>query len=107
MTIASDFEPLIEGSLFDTGRLYATPAAKAAMQAHGLDSLAILRRYVTGDWSDLDEEYIENNRQAVRTGGFITVQYRLDGNDMINVCTRADRYCTLFDIWELSEEDDE
>lgn len=36
--------------LFDPGRCCVTPAAAAALDAVGLDAMALIRRHVSGDW---------------------------------------------------------
>lgn len=102
-----NYELLITGSLFAPGSLYATRAAKAAMQAHNCDFQHILKRHVTGDWSDLEEQYIENNRQAVKNGTYITAMYHIGDGDMVWVCTRADRTLTTFDLIEADEDEDD
>ena len=59
--------------LFDLGQLGATPGALGLLAGtFGPDAAAmltsLLRRHVTGDWGDLDEEDRRDNDAAVRHG---------------------------------------
>ena len=60
------------------------------------DVVSVMRRHLTGDWSEMDEEDQETNRAAARDGGRILSQYTLAGGVRIWIITEADRSVTTF-----------
>ena len=85
--------------LFDLGQLGATPGALGLLAGtFGPDAAAmltsLLRRHVTGDWGDLDEEDRRDNDAAVRHGTRVFSAYRVTSADRVWIITEADRSVT-------------
>lgn len=59
------------------GRLLATPAACAALQAAGLSVFKLLNRHARGDWGELSEEDHQQNNLAAITGQRVLSSYLL------------------------------
>lgn len=97
MDTTEKLEHLIPGTLFNTGQLYATPEALAAMQEYGCDPLQFYRDYVTGrNWGMLDAGHIKMTHEAIKNGTQIGVAYHLGGCDVLCLCTEPDRSMTRF-----------
>jgi hypothetical protein len=54
--------------LFALGQIVSTPGALEALQVEGINGLELLRRHVTGDWSDLSEDDKRENDLSVKEG---------------------------------------
>lgn len=76
-------------SLFDLGRLLATPAALAHLAAHAVPPAYLLRKHRTGDWGDLGAEDRAANVSALKHGGRILSAYEVAGQ-RIYVITEAE-----------------
>lgn len=63
--------------LFDLGRIVATPAALAALDAHGVDPMQLLLRHASGDWGDVHPEDAVQNDLGVTHGMRILSSYVL------------------------------
>lgn len=88
---------LFPGTLFNTGQLYATAEALAAMQKYGCDPLDFYRDYVTGsNWGMLEADHIKMTHEAIKNGTHIGVAYHLGGWDMLCLSTEPDRSMTTF-----------
>jgi hypothetical protein len=84
---------------FSLGRIVATPGALEALQAAGQDAGEFLRRHVTGDWGDLDDEDRQANDAALIDGSRLLSAYVTRKGERIWVITEAVndvglRYCT-------------
>ncbi len=79
---------------FAVGRLMATPAALDALQAGGVDPLALLARHVTGDWGDVDAHDAQENEFSVNRHLRILSAYALPNGARVWVLTEADRSVT-------------
>lgn len=64
---------------FSLGRVVATPGALALLTSIGLSPNVLLRRHVSGDWGDLDDEDKAVNEHAVEHGERILSAYETDG----------------------------
>ena len=53
---------------FRLGQIVATPGALDALLHGGSDAAVFLRRHVTGDWGELDEEDRRENELSVAHG---------------------------------------
>ena len=73
--------------LFDLGQIVATPDCIEALKASGEQPAKFLRRHVTGDFGDLDEEDRVLNEQAVTNGDRIFSAYVLQNGTKIWVIT--------------------
>jgi hypothetical protein len=60
---------------FCPGQLVATPGALEALRAAGQGPGEFLRRHLTGDWGDLDEEDKALNDEAVIDGSRLLSAY--------------------------------
>jgi len=78
-------------SLFELGRLSATPRAKDFLNQG--EAMEIIRRHSKGDWGDLSEEDKKENDLSVKEGFRILSSYRIRGKK-IWVITEADRSVT-------------
>jgi len=84
-------------TLFNTGQLYATAEALAAMQKYGRDPLDFYRDYVTGsNWGILESDHIKMTHEAIKNGTHIGVAYNLGGWDMLCLSTVPDRSMTTY-----------
>ncbi len=98
----AQLQPLIPGTLFNTGQLYATAEAIAAMQKYGRDPLSFYRVFVTGsDWGVLEPYQIKKTHEAIKNGTQIDVAYHLGDWDMLCLSTNPDRSMTVFMMLEV------
>ncbi len=83
---------------FRLGRIVATPAALAAIEAAGGPSVsaALLRRHLAGDWGDLDTEDLDANHRALNDGARLLSAYVLPTGERVWIITEADRSATTF-----------
>src|SRR5579862_40977 len=78
--------------LVDLGWIVATPGALNALVEAGVSPTALLRRHVTGDWGELDEEDRAANNLALLTGMRLLSAYTLPKtNERIWIITEWDR----------------
>ena len=80
--------------LFALGQTLATPGALSALAEAEKEPLELLYRHVTGDWGDLPEEDIEENRLSVEKGFRIFSSYELETGAKVWVITEWDRSVT-------------
>lgn len=80
-------------SLFEIGRLVATPRALEVVQAAGVDPAQLLIRHTLGDWGDIDFHDQRANERALVDGARLMSVYRVD-NETIWIITEADRSVT-------------
>lgn len=83
-------ERALAPSLFELGRLLATPAALAHLEAHGVFPVDLLRKHRTGEWGDLDAEDKAANASALKLGGRILSAYQVDGERLYVVTESED-----------------
>jgi hypothetical protein len=88
----------IETRKFELGRVVSTPGAMETFSRPVL--LDALARHLAGDWSEMDEEDQESNRQATHTGARVFSAYKYNG-ERLWVITDGDdeegtRHCTTF-----------
>lgn len=81
---------------FRLGRIVATPAALAALEAAGgrVVSARLLRRHLAGDWGDLDAEDRAANYCALLEGARLLSAYVLSTGERVWIITEADRSAT-------------
>lgn len=81
--------------LFDTGQLYATPAALNHLTLNGSDPLALISRHHVGDWGDVCSSDRKLNDEAVPDGSRILSAYVI-ADIKLYVITEWDRsYTTI------------
>lgn len=80
--------------LFNLGHIAITPGATMSLQVAEHHPVQFLARHVTGDWGDLPEEDIEENKFAIDRGLRVFSAYKLDTGSMIYVITEWDRSVT-------------
>jgi hypothetical protein len=78
---------------FRLGQAVATPGAAQALEESGESPWLFLRRHLSGDWGDLDEDR-RANEDAVKTGSRILSAYRTSKGKRLWVITEADRSST-------------
>ena len=79
--------------LFTLGRIVATPAARETLGELNYSSLDLLRRHMTGDWTEMDVEDQQANREAIVEGDRVFSAYIIQGIKFW-VITEADRSAT-------------
>jgi hypothetical protein len=88
--------------LFSLGRIVATPAALAALDAHGVDPMQLIVRHARGDWGDVHPEDALQNDLSVTHGIRILSSYVLTSSTCANkrlvvwMITEHDRSVTTF-----------
>ncbi len=80
-------------ALFSLGRIVATPYAKEELERLNYSPLNLLRKHMTGDWSEMAEEDQQSNREAISEGSRIFSAYTIQGTKFW-VITEADRCST-------------
>ena len=77
---------------FPLGQIVATPAALAALHAHGCSAHTLLRRHVAGDWGEaLHPDDARLNDRALIDGGRILSSYQIAPGIVLWVITEWDR----------------
>jgi len=79
---------------FRLGQIVATPGALDALLMAGQTPAVFLRRHVTGDWGELDEEDRRENELSVARGFRLLSSYILSSGTKIWIITEADRSST-------------
>ena len=79
---------------FRLGQIVATPGALDALLMAGQSPGPFLRRHVTGDWGDLDEEDRKENEWSVSEGFRLLSAYTLSSGVRIWIITEADHSST-------------
>jgi hypothetical protein len=74
---------------FETGVILATPGATEAFDKTGQTPFEFLKRHVSGDWGDLDDEDRQLNDQALVNGSRLLSAYRLADGTKIWLITEA------------------
>ena len=74
---------------FETGVILATPGATEAFDKTGQTPFEFLKRHVSGDWGDLDDEDRQLNDQALVNGSRLLSAYRLADATKIWLITEA------------------
>ena len=82
--------------LFDLGQVVATRGFLAAVERAGEAPSGYLQRHVTGDWGDLPEEDIEENKLSLEKGYRIFSAYHLEDGTKFYLITEWDRSVTTF-----------
>lgn len=81
--------------LFELGKIYMTPGAETTMREHDIDARTLLRRHVTGDDGNVDDEDKQSNRDALKYGNRVFSAYGRHGDDAcLWLITEADRSAT-------------
>ena len=76
---------------FRMGRIVATPGALQALSAAGEIPGVFIKRHVTGDWGDLDDEDKAENEFSVTHDLRILSAYVLSTGAKLWIITEADR----------------
>lgn len=79
--------------LFTLGKIVATPAARDALDTLNYSPLDLLRRHMSGDWGEMDNEDQQANREAVVLGSRVFSAYTIEETKFW-VITEADRSAT-------------
>jgi hypothetical protein len=80
-------------ALFALGRTVQTPYAKEELDRLNYSPLDLLRRHMSGDWSEMVEEDQQSNRDAVLNDSRVFSAYIIQGTKFW-VITEADRSST-------------
>ncbi len=79
---------------FPLGRIVATPGALQALEQTGETPGLFLKRHVTGDWGEVDEEDRCENELSVVQGFRLLSAHALSNGTKIWIITEADRSAT-------------
>jgi hypothetical protein len=79
---------------FALGQVVATPGALEALETTRQGALEFIRRHVTGDWGDLDDDDKQENELSVKEGFRILSAYTLSSEVKIWIITESDRSVT-------------
>ena len=80
--------------LFELGQIVGTPGALQELQQAEQNPLELIVRHVTGDWGDLCEEDMQENKFALERGLRIFSSYKLESGEKVWVITEHDRSVT-------------
>ena len=80
-------------TLFDLGRIVATPAALQALEVSSVSPAQLLARHQSGDWGEVPREDARENERSVKHGFRIVSSYHA-GEERIWIITEADRSST-------------
>jgi hypothetical protein len=80
-------------ALFTLGKCVATPYAKEELERLNYSPLNLLRKHMSGDWSEMATEDQQSNRDAITEGSRIFSAYTIEGTKFW-VITEADRSST-------------
>ena len=80
-------------ALFTLGRTLATPAARDELSQLNYSPLDLLRKHMSGDWSEMAIEDQQSNREAITEGSRIFSAYTIQSTKFW-VITEADRSST-------------
>lgn len=82
---------------FSIGQAVATPGVLAALEgATPNELMEALKRHMSGDWGDVDDEDKASNDAAVKDGNRLLSAYRLSTGVKFWIITEADRSVTTF-----------
>ncbi len=84
---------MISTPLFPLGRTVATPAAQDELSDLNYCPLDLLRKHISGDWSEMALEDQQSNQAAILQGSRIFSAYTIQGTKFW-VITEADRSST-------------
>ena len=65
-------------TLFDLGRVVATPGAMALLVSAGESSARLLERHASGDWGEVPPEDARENERSLKYGFRIVSSYPAD-----------------------------
>jgi len=85
---------ILTSILFKLGQVVATPSAISALEESGEVPHLYLRRHVTGDWGELDDEDKAANTLALVTGERLLSSYSTSRGAKLWIITEADRSST-------------
>ena len=80
-------------ALFPLGRTVQTPYAKDELSRLNYSPLNLLRKHMSGDWTEMDKDDQQSNREAVIEGSRIFSAYTVQ-DVKFWVITEADRSST-------------
>ena len=80
-------------ALFSLGRTIQTPYAKEELHRLNYSPLDLLRRHISGDWTEMDKDDQESNHDAITDGSRIFSAYTIQ-DVKFWVITEADRSST-------------
>jgi hypothetical protein len=80
-------------ALFSLGRTLATPAARDELSELNYSPLDLLRRHMSGDWSEMDADDQKSNREAITKDSRVFSAYTIQSTKFW-VITEADRSST-------------
>ena len=84
---------MIYTPLFPLGKTVATPAARDELSELNYSPLDLLRRHMSGDWSEMDVEDQQSNQDAILNGSRVFSAYTIQSTKFW-VITEADRSST-------------
>ncbi len=79
---------------FPLGQIVATPGALGELERAGESPGTFLKRHITGDWGDVDEDDRRENQHSLVQGCRLLSAYTLSNDTRLWVITEADRSAT-------------
>ena len=83
---------------FDVGEVVVTPAASAALAAHGKRVDDLLARHQAGDWGDVTDQVREVNERALAERFNVQSIYAVANGQRLVVVTNRDRSRTMIHL---------
>jgi hypothetical protein len=82
-------------SLFELGRVVATPGALQLLERTNTDAMTLLNRHRCGDWGVVDAHDADANEYALQAGARLLSAYELgDAKEPLWIITESDRSVT-------------
>lgn len=81
-------------ALFTLGKCVSTQLAKDELNRLNYSPLDLLRKHMSGDWSEMDEDDQKSNFNAITEGSRVFSAYTIQGTKFW-VITEADRSSTM------------
>lgn len=85
---------MLENAKFTLGRVVASPGASAAIADAAETWASLIKRHITGDWSEMDPADAKENEFSVQNGFRIQSTYTLSTGVRLWIITEGDRSVT-------------
>jgi hypothetical protein len=79
---------------FPLGQTYITPGAEEALMIAGQTGIEFLRRHLSGDFGELDDQDVSENELSLIEGFRVLSAYRTAKGQKLWIITEADRSST-------------
>jgi hypothetical protein len=90
----SDTNKTTRGASFKLGQLFITPGAREALEIAGQTEMEFLRRHIGGDWGEITEGDIQENKLSLLKGFRVLSSHRTAKGQILWIITEGDRSAT-------------